>query len=247
MPTTMPLASASFLARCANFSFACRSARNSKKARAACPLLGRFAAATRPAPGRSRSASYAPRGSPAIAAIEPATGPNPNRCNASAASNLGLVVMLSSRASSSILRKTVPATLPFWHRRRFAAAWVTIVLLAIGTSVVLGVANAPKLWPPQTDLQRSQALVVLPFAADNSGQPDDPAFARVLTHNLIGYLSRFGKLRVISEQTSDFYRERQTDVAHLMTDLGVQYADRKSTRLNSSHLGISYAVFCLKT
>jgi len=121
-------------------------------------------------------------------------------------------------------RKTVPATLPFWHRRRFAAAWVTIVLLAIGTSVVLGVANAPKLWSPQTDLQRSQALVVLPFAADNSGQPDDPAFARVLTHNLIGYLSRFGKLRVISEQTSDFYRERQTDVAHLMTDLGVQYA-----------------------
>src|SRR5262249_48251688 len=66
-------------------------------------LLGRFAAATRPAPGRSRSASNAPRGSSAIAAIEPATGPNPNRCNASAASNLGLVVMVSSRASSSIL------------------------------------------------------------------------------------------------------------------------------------------------
>src|SRR5262245_63588364 len=27
---------------------------------------------------------------------------------------------------------------------------------------------------------------------------------------------------------------------------GRQRADRKSTRLNSSHLGISYAVFCLK-
>src|SRR5437899_9175606 len=26
----------------------------------------------------------------------------------------------------------------------------------------------------------------------------------------------------------------------------LQYVDRKSTRLNSSHLGISYAVFCLK-
>src|ERR1035441_5974203 len=26
----------------------------------------------------------------------------------------------------------------------------------------------------------------------------------------------------------------------------VKYKDRKSTRLNSSHLGISYAVFCLK-
>src|SRR5438045_6524109 len=27
---------------------------------------------------------------------------------------------------------------------------------------------------------------------------------------------------------------------------GVHMGDRKSTRLNSSHLGISYAVFCLK-
>src|SRR3712207_8084248 len=29
-------------------------------------------------------------------------------------------------------------------------------------------------------------------------------------------------------------------------DLGVPGADRKSTRLNSSHANISYAVFCLK-
>src|SRR5437899_3979252 len=28
--------------------------------------------------------------------------------------------------------------------------------------------------------------------------------------------------------------------------LGLELQDRKSTRLNSSHLGISYAVFCLK-
>src|SRR5438045_7150600 len=28
--------------------------------------------------------------------------------------------------------------------------------------------------------------------------------------------------------------------------IGVRVPDRKSTRLNSSHLGISYAVFCLK-
>src|SRR5437899_9342338 len=30
------------------------------------------------------------------------------------------------------------------------------------------------------------------------------------------------------------------------TDAIKHYEDRKSTRLNSSHLGISYAVFCLK-
>src|SRR5262245_8692729 len=34
-------------------------------------------------------------------------------------------------------------------------------------------------------------------------------------------------------------------LARLLLDDGV-YPDRKSTRLNSSHLGISYAVFCLK-
>jgi len=120
-------------------------------------------------------------------------------------------------------RNTAAATLRFWRRQPLAAACVIIAFLAIGTIVTLGVASAPKLWSPQTDLQRSQALVVLPFAVDNSGQPDDPAFARD-THNLIGYLSRFGKLRVISDQTSDFYRDRQMDLAHLMTDLGVQYA-----------------------
>src|SRR5258705_10176092 len=31
-----------------------------------------------------------------------------------------------------------------------------------------------------------------------------------------------------------------------MLAFGVDVPDRKSTRLNSSHLGISYAVFCLK-
>src|SRR5438874_8885289 len=32
----------------------------------------------------------------------------------------------------------------------------------------------------------------------------------------------------------------------VVLDAGVQYEDRKSTRLNSSHVEISYAVFCLK-
>src|SRR5262245_63011349 len=31
-----------------------------------------------------------------------------------------------------------------------------------------------------------------------------------------------------------------------LNHLALNVADRKSTRLNSSHLGISYAVFCLK-
>src|SRR5258705_11287844 len=36
------------------------------------------------------------------------------------------------------------------------------------------------------------------------------------------------------------------DVGQASTTLAIPSLDRKSTRLNSSHLGISYAVFCLK-
>src|SRR5256885_11409361 len=43
-------------------------------------------------------------------------------------------------------------------------------------------------------------------------------------------------------------RVRESVLAHLDTDLRrrLHLQDRKSTRLNSSHLVISYAVFCLK-
>src|SRR5438067_3605203 len=35
-------------------------------------------------------------------------------------------------------------------------------------------------------------------------------------------------------------------VQQFMPELGIPSSDRKSTRLNSSHVSISYAVFCLK-
>src|SRR5205807_3484429 len=46
-------------------------------------------------------------------------------------------------------------------------------------------------------------------------------------------------------------REREVEVGlpafdHRVTDVHARRIDRKSTRLNSSHLVISYAVFCLK-
>src|SRR3712207_7195332 len=47
-------------------------------------------------------------------------------------------------------------------------------------------------------------------------------------------------LREVVERTGEL-RERQRVLAALVLDL-----DRKSTRLNSSHANISYAVFCLK-
>src|SRR5437870_10304770 len=39
---------------------------------------------------------------------------------------------------------------------------------------------------------------------------------------------------------------RSSGLTHLRLDAAVRRIDRKSTRLNSSHVAISYAVFCLK-
>src|SRR5437899_5546265 len=48
-------------------------------------------------------------------------------------------------------------------------------------------------------------------------------------------------------QPAETYRTYLQDIARIDRDQGYGAAeDRKSTRLNSSHLGISYAVFCLK-
>ena len=131
----------------------------------------------------------------------------------------------------------MPATLPFW-RRRPRASWRTVAFAALGAVAVLGLAAAGvKLWWPAGQAQ-NKAIAVLPFAADNPGQSDDPAFARALTHNVIGYLSRFGNLRVISEQTSEAYGDRQMDVARLM-DFGVRYAIVGHVEGNDSALKIN--------
>src|SRR5256885_12109564 len=46
-----------------------------------------------------------------------------------------------------------------------------------------------------------------------------------------------------SDEARERARRREADV---QSAAGAAMADRKSTRLNSSHLVISYAVFCLK-
>src|SRR5256885_12264917 len=75
--------------------------------------------------------------------------------------------------------------------------------------------------------------------AEHGGDPDEcAAGTRVPPFSF----ERVSELRVRANA-----RERQRGIAcGGLQDLQVVRRDRKSTRLNSSHLVISYAVFCLK-
>src|SRR5258705_8163201 len=66
---------------------------------------------------------------------------------------------------------------------------------------------------------------------------------------LFPYTTLFRSAGVLHSRTDHRVRHFANQfVAHIATKLDSRNGgqDRKSTRLNSSHLGISYAVFCLK-
>src|SRR5437764_10890141 len=61
------------------------------------------------------------------------------------------------------------------------------------------------------------------------------------------YLLQSCEVRVQREESADTYRmQRQVTVTGALDAAERADLDRKSTRLNSSHRCISYAVFCLK-
>jgi DNA-binding SARP family transcriptional activator/TolB-like protein len=116
-----------------------------------------------------------------------------------------------------------PAPQPFWRTVRPAALWASLGVLAIVVVGALTFAYGSKSTRLAAVPQWNQGVVVLPFAFDNPERSEDAAFARALTHGMIGYLSRFAGLRVISEPTSEFYRDRPFDPS-LIAELGVRYA-----------------------
>ncbi|HEY2531258.1 MAG TPA: BTAD domain-containing putative transcriptional regulator [Xanthobacteraceae bacterium] len=144
-----------------------------------------------------------------------------------------LAITAPPRLAAPALRDQTAAKLPFWRRRLLAAAGAAMAVLLIGISAVVAPLSRSKM-----TARRTPAIVVLPFADDKDGQPGDPQFAQTLTHDLVGYLSRFGNMRVISEQTTDFYRLRQLDVTQLTTDAGAQYAIAGHVQRNDSALRI---------
>src|SRR5256885_11964825 len=67
-------------------------------------------------------------------------------------------------------------------------------------------------------------------------------FRSLSDYVMVGELSLDGGLRGVRETLPIAVAARANKIENLI----VPEADRKSTRLNSSHLVISYAVFCLK-
>src|SRR5690242_21522079 len=77
---------------------------------------------------------------------------------------------------------------------------------------------------------------------------DDPATTEIYTLSLHDALpiSRLRALTASHLQKLDGGHDRAHSPEHVIITGGSQQLDRKSTRLNSSHMSISYAVFCLK-
>src|SRR5690606_39408426 len=59
-------------------------------------------------------------------------------------------------------------------------------------------------------------------------------------------INRNGKLNPVKRMIADEKDEIHADQARTCDSKIIEILDRKSTRLNSSHVKISYAVFCLK-
>src|SRR5438045_7246339 len=97
------------------------------------------------------------------------------------------------------------------------------------------------------------SVAVLPFT-DMSEKKDQEYFADGLSEEILNLLAGIPTLSVIGRTSSFQFKGKNDDLRAIGAKLGAAYvlegsvrrSDRKSTRLNSSHLGISYAVFCLK-
>src|SRR5690349_23053113 len=88
-------------------------------------------------------------------------------------------------------------------------------------------------WRPFHLLVILQEMKHVPFA-------DKPAKAAYMWRDI----ERRARMHGIPAALPAPYPAKQSIVANLVATVGI---DRKSTRLNSSHVEISYAVFCLKT
>src|SRR5699024_10170809 len=93
----------------------------------------------------------------------------------------------------------------------------------------------------------------------NANSPEQPWPVSMVNQKIKGWIERLGFLWVEGQITQVNMKptwklsyitlrdvEKDLSIPLTMNTRTLQNLDRKSTRLNSSHVSISYAVFCLK-
>src|SRR2546427_6805307 len=105
---------------------------------------------------------------------------------------------------------------------------------------------------PYTTLFRSE-LLVAGHVGDGAGMGLVPGVQLGLQAVALGQQGGIARSQIVDDRVEAFPERLGSDTGareHLFIDETVQLCsdlqDRKSTRLNSSHSQISYAVFCLK-
>src|SRR5258707_988042 len=113
--------------------------------------------------------------------------------------------------------------------------------------------------PPRPDLpphplpaDKELVLKVIPMPADVNANGDIFGGWVMAQVDLAGSVlpSRLGQSRMVTVAVNEFIFKQPVRVGDILSFYSsvqrVGRTDRKSTRLNSSHANISYAVFCLK-
>src|SRR5258707_3649492 len=80
-------------------------------------------------------------------------------------------------------------------------------------------------------IRRPPRSTLFPYTTLFRSVPDEFLIGRTLSHN------------VINKESGEILANANEEITEPLLD---DVVDRKSTRLNSSHANISYAVFCLK-
>src|SRR3712207_7753277 len=88
-------------------------------------------------------------------------------------------------------------------------------------------------------IRRPPRSTLFPYTTLFRSGPTSFCFFHCFMRNL--YSNRFGNFFIYS-----FFHQLDLFLCHSFVVTEIKSKDRKSTRLNSSHANISYAVFCLK-
>src|SRR5699024_3630319 len=115
------------------------------------------------------------------------------------------------------------------------------------TSLITGIIGLLLGWVPIVGLVIGAVAVVTGIVALRKTQPKGMSITGIVTGGLAMLLSIILAVTVgfIVSATEDGERAPETQATSSPTATTAD-EDRKSTRLNSSHVSISYAVFCLK-